>query len=402
MAYGPSLETEPAWGQDESLWQLRRPAFWLFVSLFVIGCFVISHRVTPALSVDIGASSLAFVVWMLYAVPFLVLIVLLDLLEPEPVPLLASAFAWGAVVAVSTAIVANTALLSIIVKVGGAEFAREWGPAIAGPSTEEMLKALGLVVVILVAGRQFNTLLDGLVYGAVLGLGFQVCEDFLYTVDRFRSALFSENAASLIPDMLLLRGLGLGLWSHAVYTAIVGVGIAYYKVATKRSLSRRVLVPAALFATAWLLHFLWNTPWWSEVDPGSLGIDDLPIFLVKGLPALFLVLALWQMAHRREVVWFEAALRDESADVTPEELTSLKTMRGRRQAVRVERRRRGPRAGRLRRQLQRAQVRLAVAVARTQDTTDAGVESARADVRAARRILSLGFADIPGDSSSSR
>jgi hypothetical protein len=241
--------------------------------------------------------------------------------------------------------------------------------------------------VILIASRQFNTLLDGLVYGAVLGLGFQVSEDFLYTIDRFRTTVFSEAPAGLVPDVLLLRGFGLGLWSHAVYTAIVGVGIAYFKISEDRSRTRRVAVLLGLFATAWILHFLWNTPWWGRRNPGSLGFDDVPIFVVKGIPALLLVLTLWLMARRREVVWFEAALRDERADVTADELADLTTRRARRRAVRAERRRGGTTAARLRRQLQQAQVRLAVATVRSGNSAAPAVVSARADVRTTRAAL---------------
>ena len=385
--YGVSEEHEPAWGQAESLWQPDRAAFWLFVVLFFLGSAVVFFRAFPALGVDIGATSLAFVVWALYAVPFIVVIVALDLLEPEPPPFLAAAFAWGAVVAVSVAIIANSALLSIVSKLGGAEFTQDWWPAIAGPSTEEVLKALGIVVVVLIASRQVNTLLDGLVYGAFVGLAFQVSENFLYTVDKLQTTLFSETPGSVVGDMLLLRGLGLGLWSHAVYTAIAGVGIAYFVTRTDRSLAHRWAVAIGLLIVAWLFHFVWNAPWWGRHTSGTLGVDDIPVFVVKGLPALLLLVGLWVMAHRREVVWFDDALRDEDADVTPEERAALRTLHGRRREAREDKRRGGPRAAALRRQLQRAQVRLAVAVARSGGHTGGAVEAARRDVRVTRAAL---------------
>jgi RsiW-degrading membrane proteinase PrsW (M82 family) len=384
--YGVSEEHEPAWGQAESLWQPDRAAFWLFVVLFFLGSAVVFFRAFPALGVDIGATSLAFVAWALYALPFIAVIVGLDLLEPEPPPFLAAAFAWGAVVAVSVAIIANSSLLSIVSKLGGAEFTQEWWPAIAGPSTEEVLKALGIVVVVLIARRQVNTLLDGLVYGAFVGLAFQVSENFLYTVDKLQTTLFSQTPGSVVGDMLLLRGLGLGLWSHAVYTAIAGVGIAYFVTRTDRSLANRWVVAAGLLMVAWLFHFVWNAPWWGRHTSGTLGVDDIPVFVLKGLPALLLLFGLWVMAHRREVVWFDDALIEET-DVTPEERAALRTLHGRRRAAREDGRRGGPRAALLRRQLQRAQVRLAVAVARSGAHTGDAVEAARRDVRVARAAL---------------
>jgi RsiW-degrading membrane proteinase PrsW (M82 family) len=364
MRFESASETEPAWGQTEPLWQPHRPAFWLFVGLAVIGLPVIFHRVLPALNVDIGASSLAFVSWALYAVPFLALVVALDLLEPEPPAFLATAFAWGAIVAVSIAIVANDSLLAILAKVADPEFSRDWGPAIAGASTEEALKALGIIVVILIAARQMNTVLDGFIYGAVVGLAFQVSEDFVYTADRISLITGGRAAGGVVLDVLLLRGVGLGLWSHAVWTAIVGAGIAYYKVATDRSKTTRLAVAVGLFLSASMLHFFWNTPWWGRNNPGSLSSDDIPVFLIKGIPAFVLVLVLWGMARRRDVAWFQAALGNERSVVKEDELVDLETMRGRHRAVRADRRKAGARAGRLRGDLQRAQVRLAVEVAR--------------------------------------
>ena len=136
-----------------------------------------------------------------------------------------------------------------------------------------------------------------------------------------------------------------------------------------------------------VFHFVWNAPWWGRHTSGTLSLDDVPIFAVKGLPALLLLFGLWVMAHRREVVWFDDALEDESADVRPQELVALRTLRGRRHEARADRHRGGPRAALLRRQLQRAQVRLAVAVVRTGGHTAPEVEAARLDVRAARAAL---------------
>jgi hypothetical protein len=246
-----------------------------------------------------------------------------------------------------------------------------------------------------------NTLLDGLVYGAFVGLAFQVSENFLYTVDKLQTTLFSETPGSVVGDMLLLRGLGLGLWSHAVYTAIAGVGIAYFVTRTDRSLANRWAVAIGLLAIAWVFHFVWNAPWWGRHTSGTLGLDDVPVFVLKGLPALVLLFGLWVMAHRREVVWFDDALRAETAYVTPDECAALRTLHGRRREARDDRRRGGARAAALRRQLQRAQVRLAVAVARSGGHTSAAVEAARRDVLATRAALDAALPASPSSRASS-
>jgi protease PrsW len=96
------VETEPAWGQEESLLQPRRAAFWLFVVLLAFGAIKLVSLFAGRLDDAPDASMLALFIWTLYAVPFILVIMWLDLLEPEPVPFVAAAFAWGAIVATSS------------------------------------------------------------------------------------------------------------------------------------------------------------------------------------------------------------------------------------------------------------------------------------------------------------
>ena len=240
---------------------------------------------------------------------------------------------WGAVVATSLASVGNDALISILFKVGGAQFTQDWGAAIVGPTNEEVLKALGVVVVILIAQRQVNTVLDGIVYGAFVGLGFQVIEDFLYTLRGVSAATEAgASATEQVWQYFLIRGLAGGLYSHAVYTAIVGAGIAYFVVRTDRSLQHRVAVVAALFAASWFMHFVWNSRWLN--DQATDTAVYFVIAFIKGFPALLLLLLLYRFARKREVAWFDAALEGEDGSVTPEELATLH--RPRRETCRLQ------------------------------------------------------------------
>ena len=337
------VEREPAWGQGESLKQPRRAAFWLFVVLFVFGVITLVSTFGGLIDVSPDASMLAVVVWVAYAVPFILVIVWLDLLEPEPVPFIAAALAWGAVVATSLASVGNDALVSILFKVGGAQFTQDWGASIVGPTNEEVLKALGVVVVILIANRQVNTVLDGIVYGAFVGLGFQVVEDLLYTLRGVSAATQAgASATEQVWEYFVVRGLASGLYSHATYTAIVGAGIAYFVVRTDRSLQRRVTVAAALFAASWFLHFVWNSRWLNELSTGTE--HYVIVGFIKGFPALLLLVLLYRFARRRDVAWFDAALQGEEESVTPAELATLHRRSARRAACNAERLRTGARA----------------------------------------------------------
>jgi hypothetical protein len=134
-------------------------------------------------------------------------------------------------------------------------------------------------------------------------------------------------------------------------------------------------------------HSFWNSPLLNDMVKGDGFSDAVPLYIVKGLPGLLLVSTLVWFARRREVVWFDDALRTEAALVPSDDLTALHTLRSRQAAVLAERRAHGSKAARVRVDLQRAQVRLAVAVARAGDPGAPSVEPARADVRVALAAL---------------
>lgn len=274
---------------------------------------------------------------------------------------------------------ANESLRTLMQKRLDDAFVRDWYSALVGPWTEEPVKALGLVIIVGLAARQITTVVDGLVYGALIGLGFQVAENIVGTIDDVLD--ISAGRGAMVVDYWLWRGLGQGLWSHAVYTAIVGAAVAY-AVNSSASRGRRAAVCGLGLVAACALHFLWNAPWWNpdHAQPVAAAV----IYLVKGLPALALVVVLAVVARAREVEWFAPALEGQP-EVTPEETAALRTWHGRRSA-RVEARAGGGRHGhRAARRLQTAQVRLAVALAMDRAETD--VEAARQRVREARADL---------------
>lgn len=67
------------------------------------------------------------------------------------------AFGWGGFAASHLAIPINTAIGSLAAKLGSPEFSAAWGPALAGPTSEETLKYLGVIVLVLIARTRFRT-----------------------------------------------------------------------------------------------------------------------------------------------------------------------------------------------------------------------------------------------------
>ncbi|WP_269758897.1 PrsW family intramembrane metalloprotease [Variovorax sp. E3] len=208
-------EDQAAWpvGTD-SFFQPQRAAFWLLSALILNGLFYTVHMFSIGFRVVPITAFLGLLVWGLYTLLFLLAFRTLDLLEQHPPEAFVLAFAWGGMGAVYFAAPANIAIQSLCAKLISPEFVAVWGPAIAGPITEEFLKIAGVILLVLVARNQFQTYLSVLIVGALTGLGFQVIENLSYTVNA--SMHFPlENQVYPVFLNLFTRGLMSGLWSHA-------------------------------------------------------------------------------------------------------------------------------------------------------------------------------------------
>ena len=110
------------------------------------------------------------------------------------------------------------------------------------PLVEETVKALGLYVLLTHpwTSREFNSTMDGIVYGFTIGLGFYLSESYVYFLHR--------DIATLIIRILLYGG-------HGVYVAIIGLWMGvnrHYRGYNKPS----DIFPGLTVAIP--LHFLWN------------------------------------------------------------------------------------------------------------------------------------------------
>lgn len=340
------------------------PAFWMVLLLVGAGAWRIALIFTDAVTLYPRASIAAFILFALYAVPFVQVVREVDFLEREPPELLVTAFVWGGLVATAMANIGNTAAQDILAKLFSPAFSDRWTPALAGPLNEETLKALGVVAILLLARRHINSVVDGFVYGALVGLGFQVVEDFVYSINAVVLAGDGDQITPVVATFLVRGFLG-GLWSHTLFTALVGAGIGYAVVHTDRSMRRRVGVAVLAYLGAWTLHFVWNSPLLS--DGFGIGVGGLiAALLLKGIPGFVAVLFMLGVARRHEAGYYLGRLNGiEPILVDPEEMDALVTARGRTQARRHATGQAGLRADRAVRRLQRAQARLAVEISRS-------------------------------------
>jgi RsiW-degrading membrane proteinase PrsW (M82 family) len=270
-----------------------------------------------------------------------------------------AAFLWGAIVAVTFSGFANDIWGIAIARLGGAEFAGEWSAALTAPPVEEIYKYLGIVVLYLIARLEFDDLMDGFVYGALIGLGFAVAEDIFYFM-----FVFGGDVAAVL-EGFFVRVIASGLYGHVTFTGIAGIGFAYFVThRLDKSLAKRLAVAIGLLLLAMAAHFVWNSPFF----------HSLPILLygvVKGLPFLIGLVVLLYLARRRENQDLELILVDEVGrpGLLPAELTALTNRRSRRAAAKRVKKAAGGQAEQVLKQLQREQIRLAL-LASAADTTD--------------------------------
>jgi len=162
------------------------------------------------------------------------------------------ALLWGAGAAAGYALLANIAIYQHFADRGDTA---AW--SMFSPFTEEPMKALGIVVVLLLAATRPRTALDGLVAGSFVGLGFETVEN---VVQSLNNALASppDQWGSLTTDVIheVLRRSWTG---HIVITGIAGFGIAYAMTAQHRSTVRRWAVGVVLVLLALAAHLLWNS-----------------------------------------------------------------------------------------------------------------------------------------------
>ena len=168
----------------------------------------------------------------------------------------AAAVIWGATAATGGALLANQGLTGLWAKTTGVAFASNWSAALTAPVNEELLKAAGVVLIVLAAPRAIRGPLDGMIYGALVGLGFQVMENVTYSLN-FIPLTGATDPGAAVALSAVLRVVLTGLGSHWDMTAVAGAGVGYL---AARGLRGGALPAAACLAAAMGMHLLFDAP----------------------------------------------------------------------------------------------------------------------------------------------
>lgn len=248
----------------------------------------------------------------------------LDRYEKEPFWLLAFAFLWGAIPANVFALIINTALGIPLYVVAGKELGRLGTASLVAPVVEESVKGLALLILVLLFRKEFDNVLDGIIYGGMIGFGFAMTEDFDYFVRGYASGGWEGMWV-----IILLRPTLFGV-SHAVFTSVTGAGIGLARLSPKWS-TRLLVVPAA-WAGAVFLHALNNA-----AAPFCCLIS-----LVGDWGAALVILVLIILVWQKEKSWIVEELQEEVEKglITPGEYeevsSSVRRFKARWQALREE------------------------------------------------------------------
>ena len=111
---------------------------------------------------------------------YALLLLFLDHRERKPWPLPLAAFLWGAMIASVGSSTLNTNTSVWLTQLLAEERARTLAPLIAAPIIEEVAKVTGLLFLVAFSRHACRNPRNGIVYGALVGLGFDVAENLNY------------------------------------------------------------------------------------------------------------------------------------------------------------------------------------------------------------------------------
>jgi RsiW-degrading membrane proteinase PrsW (M82 family) len=268
----------------------HQSVFKILLAVFAIMIAAVLGLIVLAL-IGSETGGIALVIGLICAtlpVPIYVMLLLwIDRYESEPLWMLATAFFWGALVAVFIAFIFNTGIeLMAAVATHSREIGQNVGAVISAPIVEESSKALILLIFFLWKKDEFDGIIDGIVYAGMVGLGFAMTENVLY----YGRAL--QHGTEALKFVFILRGMA-APFSHPLFTSMTGIGLGWSR--QSNNVFIKLVAPVVGFMLAMLMHATWNA---SATYGGDYGFFAA-YFGIMG-PAFVITLMVIFFSLRRE------------------------------------------------------------------------------------------------------
>jgi len=228
---------------------------WLIAGIGV-AILVISASITIILNSILGIAALtqngtssiiaALTIPIIPVVGIFLLVNFMDRYEHEPWYLRLAAFLWGAIIAIPPALFiegnVDRILQNLLDPNTTNEMLRIALQGLNAGITEETIKGLGLLLLFFVLRDEFDDVVDGIIYGALIGAGFAMIENFRYF------ALDSKNfLVFLIVGRVILGWLG-----HSTFIACFGAALGYVRYTRVRW--KQIAIPLLGFLIAVGMH----------------------------------------------------------------------------------------------------------------------------------------------------
>src|SRR5579883_2176594 len=227
-----------------------------FIAGIGMAILAISTMITILLNSVIGMSALAqngassivaaLTIPLIPAIGINLLVNFMDRFEREPWFLRLAAFLWGALIAIPPALFIEQRIDSVLQNIfdpnNTSEVLRIAFQGLNAGVTEETIKGLGLLLLFVILRDEFDNVTDGIVYGALIGAGFAMVENFSY---------FAQNSKNFLVFLIVGRII-LGWLGHSTFIACFGAALGYIRHTRVRW--KQIVIPLIGFLIAVVLH----------------------------------------------------------------------------------------------------------------------------------------------------